>query len=687
MLFLDTETYNEKVDIKVGTYRYAETAQLNLLTYAHDNDPAALWDYTRDRVMPEELHYYLYETDEPICAHKADFDRLILHFTLGFPLDPRRWRCSMAKAYAHGLPGAIDKLTRILGIENRAMDKGEGRKMMLFFCKPQNGKRRTRATDPAKWIRYCTYALDDIEDMRDIWNKLPDWNYRGKELELWHLDQTINDRGIYVDRALCTTAVQAARHTKNRANWEMRSYSNGNVDTVDQRDKLLNLLLNEHGVVLPDMAASTLERRLNDESLPEVVHELIKLRLVTAKSSTTKYRAFINATSKDGRVRGMMQFDGAQRTGRFSGKVVQLHNMARPDMPWEDIQFGIDAIKGGLLDVHFKGEEMRVLSNAVRGVLTAAPGKKLVVADLSNIEGRALAWLAGEQWKIKAFADYDAGTGPDLYNVAYSSSFGVPVDKVTKDERQIGKVEELSLGYRGAEGAFVSMGVNYGVDVGEAFPTVWRAASPELRKRAVSYHKWAAYNGIPVAYTLNLKPFLAACVIKIAWRDTNKRIVAYWDEVETAVLNALYNPGQIFDVLHVKVLYRDGWLRIRLPSGRIMCYPQMHAEDSGDKPKLSYMGINQYTKQWGKIRTYSGKLVENITQAMARDVLVHGMMLAEKAGYAIVLTVHDEIVAEVPDSEKYSAEELCRIMSTVPSWAPGLPLAAGGFETDRYHKE
>jgi DNA polymerase len=324
------------------------------------------------------------------------------------------------------------------------------------------------------------------------------------------------------------------------------------------------------------------------------------------------------------------------------GRLFQPQNLPRPTMKQEQIDFGIDAMKLDAEDLLFDNVA-ELCSSAVRGALIASPGHKLVVSDLSNIEGRVLAWLAGEEWKTEAFKQFDAGVGHDLYKLAYAKSFNKEAEDVTKDERQIGKVQELALGYQGSVGAFSSMAALYGVFLPE-----------DEVKRIVE-----------------------------AWRKAHSAVVALWYDLERAVKDAIRAPNKRFTVRDLSIGYKDNWLRIKLPSGRYLCYPNAGLNEGS----IVYEGVNQYTKKWETIETYGGKLVENVVQAVARDVLASGMFRAEAAGYAVCLHVHDELITETPDTDEYSVDELSRIMSTNPGWSLGLPLAAAGFETRRYKKD
>jgi len=430
------------------------------------------------------------------------------------------------------------------------------------------------------------------------------------------------------------------------------------------------------------MKADTLRRRVEDPNLPEGVRLLLALRLESTKTSTAKYKALVNATSADGRLRNTLQFAGAQRTARWAGRIFQPQNMPRPDMKQPEIDEGIDALKAGCAELFFSNT-MRLTANTVRGCIVAPPGKKLVIADLSNIEGRGLAFLAGERWKLKAFADFDAGVGEDLYKVAYGRSFNIDPKEATGQKRQIGKVMELGLGYEGGVAAFLTFAAVYQMDLEDLAKAVWATASHEALENAQGMWGWAKKKKRTLGLTMEV--YVACEVLKTAWREAHANTRALWAAAGEAVRLAIKNPGESFPIgQHLKARRDGAWLRLRLPSGRYLCYINPDVDDDG---QITYFGVNQYTRQWGRIKTYGGKLVENATQAFARDVLAYNMPAIEQAGYEIVLSVHDELLTETPDSEEFSADELGRMMATAPTWARGIPLAAAGFETTRYRKD
>jgi DNA polymerase bacteriophage-type len=327
---------------------------------------------------------------------------------------------------------------------------------------------------------------------------------------------------------------------------------------------------------------------------------------------------------------------------------------------------------------------MEVIANAVRGCIVAAPGKKLCIADLSNIEGRKLAWLAGERWKLKAFAAYDTGEGHDLYIMAYARAFGIDPADVQKWQRQIGKVMELGLGYEGGVAAFLTFAAVYNMDLQELADAVWAAArGTQALEDALGMWKWAEKKKRTLGLPMDV--YVACELLKKAWRDAHPMTVQLWHAAGDAVRSAIGRPGETFPIGNHLKARRDGaWLRIRLPSGRYLCYLHPEVADDG---QISYMGVDQYTRRWKRIKTYGGKLIENCTQAAARDVMAAGMQVAEDRGYPIVLSVHDELLTETPDSPDFTHEELAGIMATAPAWAEGIPLAAAGFETYRYRKD
>lgn len=685
ILWLDLETYSP-VPITNGTHAYAEQVEIMIFAWALDDGPVNVWDVTTGIKAPAPLRAALRDPDVLVCAHNSHFDRTVLRHALPELCPPLpRWRDTMVKAMAHSLPGALGTLCDILKIPtDQAKDKA-GRQYIQLFCKPRPAtskvRRATRETHPEEWVKFVEYAALDIHAMRAIDKKLPAWNYQAAELDLWHLDQTINDRGVAVDVELADCSIRAVERAQKILAARTSDLTLGIVQAATQRDALLKHLVAAYGIDLPDMQQSTIERRINDTDLPLELRELLAIRLQASTTSTSKYKTLAKAVSHDGRLRGTLQFNGASRTGRWAGRLFQPQNLPRPVLEQAAIDQGIDALKADCADLLFSNV-MELTSSAIRGCIIAPSGKKLVVADLANIEGRMLAWLAGEEWKLQAFREYDAGTGPDLYKLAYAKAFGIQPDAVSKDQRQIGKVKELMLGYEGGVGAYITGAATYKIDLEAMGEQAISSIPQNILNEANSALAWTKLNKRST-FGLTDRAWLVCDSFKRLWRYSNPAISSMWKELETAAVNAVVRPGVTYECRGLK-LRRDGaWLRIRLPSGRFLCYPSPQVEDG----KLSYMGINQYSRKWSRLKTYGGKLAENVTQAASRDVLAANMPGIEAAGYQIVLSVHDENITEAPDADEFNADHLAGLMATVPHWAEGLPLAAAGFEAYRYRKD
>lgn len=651
-LWLDTETFGT-IPIKHGAHRYAEAAEVLLVAIAVDDEPTDVWD-TQDTPDWRRDLQQMVDKAERVVIHNSAFDRTVLrHCGVEIPAD--KVEDTMVLALQHSLPASLGQLCDVLGVpQDKGKDK-EGRRHIQLFTKPapKNWKlrRATRDTHPDDWKAFIEYARRDVDAMRHIYGRIPRWNADGSEVDLWRIDQAINDRGITVDGDLARAAIRAFQRATRSLAARAAAITNGAVTSTTQRDVLLAYLRDKRGVETDDLTKATVEKLLKG-NLEPVARELLEIRQQAAATSPAKYGALIDAASSDGRLRGTIQFCGASRTGRDAGRIFQPQNLPRsPD--WFDggvQEATIEAFKQDCEDVIYDNVSERC-AFAVRGCLVAAQGHKLVIADLSNIEGRVLAWLAGEQWKIEAFKAYDRGEGPDLYKVTAGRILGKDPFDVTKEERQNqGKVPELAGGYGGGLGAYRTMG-------GETF----NAMDDERIMEIVH-----------------------------AWRKAHPATKKLWYDVEGAVRDALRAKGDSVEVRGLlRCDYVDGpdgvgYARIRLPGGRYLCYRDMQVDDAG---KLTYEGVNQYTRKWERLETYYGKLVENIVQAVARDVFMSGMRRAELNGYPVVLRVHDELVCEVPDDPSFTHERLADMMSTNPGWSVGLPLAAAGFEAYRYRKE
>lgn len=656
-LWIDLETFSE-TPIAHGTYRYTADCEVLLVAWAIDDGPVQVWDVTLKQRAPDALRAAVRDPNVRVIAHNAMFDRNALRLgNLKVEIPIERWECTMVQALSHSLPGKLSALCDLLKVPHEDAKLASGADAIRMFCMPQpknvSLRRFTRHTHPTEWDEFVRYAGRDVQAMRAARARMPNWNWQPRDIAAWHYDQRINDRGFQVDTELAEAAVKAcavaARDNADRTS----ELTDGRVERVTQRDRLKEFLA-EHGVDLPDMTKSTLERRIDDPNLPWALRELLALRLSGAKNSTSKYRSLLRAVSDDGRLRGTMQMRGAARTGRDAGRTFQPQNLPRPKAKAEAIEQWIECVKAGNTDL-LEYDDVQFAADAIRGVIVAPPGKKIVQADYSNVEGRIVAWLAGVQWKLQAFRDYDTilGTdargepirkGPDLYRATYAKAFSKPIGEVTGDERQIGKVIELSAGYQGAVGAFQTMAAVYGVEVSDD---------------------------------------KAAGLVR-AWREAHPEVVKLWYALDRGVQDAIQHEGRVVQVNDkLRVVRRGAWLKIQLPSGRCLSYPHVGFDNHG---AIEYAGQDQYTRKWSRILTYGGKLFENVVQAIAADLLWAAIPRAEAAGYAVILRVHDELLTETPDTPDYNAAGLGRLMTEHPKWAAGLPLATGGFETKRYRK-
>ena len=651
-LWLDLETYSD-IPIKNGAHKYAETAEVLLVAWAIGDEPVEVWD-VQDLVHWREALQSTINKVDRVVIHNSAFDRTVLrHCGVDVPVE--KIDDTMITALAHSLPGSLGQLCDVLGVpQDKSKDKA-GRRYIQLFTKPcpKNWKirRATRETHPDEWNAFIEYARLDVDAMRNVHGRLPYWNNTHGERYLWQLDQRINDRGVAIDLDFAQSAIGAFSRATRSLAARAAALTDGVVSSTTQRQKFIDYLRDVRGFNTEDLTKGTVESLLKSDLDPKV-RELLEIRQQAAATSPAKYKVLIEATSSDGRLRGTIQFCGAARTGRDAGRIFQPQNLPRsPDWFNGEVQeLTIAAFKHDCEDIIYDNVSERC-AFAVRGSLLAAPGKKLVIADLSNIEGRVLAWLAGEDWKIEAFKEYDKGVGPDLYKVTAGRILNKDPFEVTKTERQNqGKVPELAGGYGGGLGAYRKMG-------GDTF----NAMDDETIGGIVQ-----------------------------AWRAAHPATKRLWYDVEAAVRYAVREPGLSFEVRGLlRVDTAKGpddvdYVRIRLPSGRYLCYRNMHINEDG---QLVYEGINQYTRKWELLETYYGKLVENIVQAIARDVFMSGMLRAEEEGYGVVLRVHDELVCEVPDEPSYTHTRLAEMMATNPSWSVGLPLAAAGFESYRYRKE
>ena len=692
-LYLDLETYSE-TPITHGTHAYAESAEIMLCAWALDDGPVAVIDLT-DYGDLEPVIGALEDDDITVVIHNSHFDRTVIRHVWGIDIPTSRIHDTMVHAMAHSLPGALGTLCDILGLPtDKAKDK-DGKKLINLFCKPLGKNRRLRRADrtthPAEWERFKDYAAQDVEAMREVMKRMPSVNMTSDERNLWQLDQKINDRGVAIDMDLVDAAIDAVGAAQVELAEQTLALTEGDVASTTKTAALRLQILEMFGIDMPDLRMATVEKTIADPSTPPAMVELLNVRLQASSTSTSKYKVLRRGTSTDGRLRGTLQFDGASRTGRWAGRLFQPQNLPRPTLKQPAIEAGIEALKAGC--AHLTTDNvMELTSSAIRSCIVAPPGKKLVVADLANIEGRVQAWLANEEWKLQAFRDFDTivsvddrgkatRLGPDLYKLAYSKSFGISPNDVTDDQRQVGKVQELALAYEGGVGAFATFAGAYSINLDDLTYKVLADAPAEIVAKADNFLEWAKKEKRPT-YGLTEDTFVACDVLKRVWREAHPSISGYWGRLKDAVLQALYTRGETYVTLGLKIKAGKNWLLITLPSGRTLCYPSPKIIDGA----VTYKGIDQFTRKWTRQHTHGGKLFENLCQAIARDVMAANMPLIEAAGYEITLTVHDEIISEAPDTPEFNSDHLASLLSANPTWAPDMPLAAAGFETYRYRK-
>lgn len=646
-LSCDIETFSDVDLIRCGVYKYADSPNFEMLLFAYavDDGDVHIIDIAGGEELPEEIIQAIKSDTVVKTAYNAQFERVCLSRYLKLPegeyLNPQSWYCTAVQAAELALPLSLADVGSVLGLERQKMT--EGKELIKYFCVPckptkSNGNRtRNRPChDINKWETFKKYCMRDVDVERQIADKLKMYPISDEEHRLYVLDQIINDRGVLVDSELAEQAVKL-NSIQMAVAVEQAYMITGleNPNSVTQ----LKQWLKEKGVEIESLSKKSV-KSLADETDGDV-SEMLKLRLLMAKTSVKKYEAVIRSVCSDNRVHGMMRFCGANRTGRWSGNILQPQNLPQNHLP--DLTLARDIVKDGdfeMLDMMF-GNVPNVLSELIRTVLIPKPNHRFIVADFSAIEARVLAWIAGEQWRIDTFKN-----GGDIYCASASKMFKVPVEKhgVNGELRQKGKISELACGYGGSVGALKNMGaVEMGVQENEL-------------------------QGL-----IN------------DWRNANPHIVRFWYEVGNAAMKAIKEKTTV-PLGKLVFAYERGILFIRLPSGRRLSYikPRIGTNRFGGD-SITYMGINS-AKKWDRLETFGGKLTENIVQGTARDLLANALINAANAGYDTVFHVHDEIICEVPNGYG-SVDELCKLMCIKPEWADGLPLNADGFECEYYKKE
>ena len=638
-LSIDIETFSEASLSSTGVYRYAADPSFTILLFAYSVDagPVQIVDLAQGESLPAEVEAALSDPSVQKWAFNAQFERVCLSAYLGEKLDPRGWYCSMVWATYAGIPLNLAGVAQALHLETEKMT--EGKDLIRKFSQPckatkSNGGRTRNLPEHAMedWETFKAYCVRDVEVERAIASRLSPLPMPSFEWENYWRDQRFNDLGVGIDVELASKAVEADLEIKEALYTQMRHWTG--VENPQSVTQLLGWL-QEHGAQLPSLAKADVASAL--EEADGNVADVLAARLEIAKSSVKKYEKMLDCVCPDGRAHGLLQFMGAGRTGRWAGRLVQVQNL--PRQTFGDLEEAAALVKAGQADMLgvLWGSAPNVLSELIRAAFVAAPGHRFLVADFSAIEARVIAWLAGEQWVLDLFKN-----GGDIYCETGTRMFGQEVKKHSP-LRQRAKVAVLACGYQGGVGALKAMG-------GEK---------------------------------LGLGEDEMASIVD-AWRKANPRIAQMWWDVNRAALEAIKN-GTSQMVGRIKVYQKLGALVIALPSGRELIYPSPRVgENRFGGESITFMGLG-LNRKWGRIETYGGKLVENIVQATARDVLAHSMATLEAAGYPTVMHVHDEVITEVPYG-RGSVEELCTLMSQGPKWSKGLPLAAEGFESTYYKK-
>ena len=730
-LYLDFETFSEADLKKVGSYAYAEhpSTEVLICTYAFDDEPVRVWDCTDGSDMPGDLHRALRRLVKPnsrikmVWHNGSMFDRLIMKHCWDFDIPVGNTIDTMIWAFRHALPGSLDALCEVLGVSADSAKDKRGKALIQRFSKPtpKNYKirRYTAETHPDEWALFIKYAVSDITAMREVFHKLPRWGNSEFEDRVLELDQLINDRGFKVDVALAEAAIEAVEKHKAQLQEEAQRKYGGSLTGKDFLP-ILRELAPAHRI--HNAQKSTLHDLLADDDLPDDARTIIEMRLGAASTASTKYNPLLLGRSSDDRRRGCLQYGGAKRTLRWAGKGFQPQNLARGYYHDDELDKGISALLKGR--AHRRFDVAKLTASTVRSCIIPEAGHKFVVADYSNVEGRGLAWLAGEETALDTFR-----AGLDIYCVTAGKMFGMDPDDIKKnfkEIRQIGKACELGLGYEGGVGAFVTFAKNLGLDLIEmaktmdgTFPDhIWAATARGYEWARIQEAKRPPHPGEKddrPSYILDKKVWRTCDAIKRMWRESHPETVAFWRDLKDGILAAVRNPGREFWAgAHLR---RNGerairiwrtvefdssgrkvpgwWLCMELPSGRVLSYPGIgvsvtkETDEDGrvnTNVRIKYQGENQLTRQWTTLYTHGGKACENIVQALCRDLLAYAMINVEGGGYPIVLSVHDELVCETPDTADYTVHDLEKLMCALPEWAEGFPLVAEGQELKRYAK-
>ena len=643
-LSIDLETYSDQPLAKTGVYRYVESPDFEILLFAYSVDGGSVQqiDLACGEKIPSEILSALEDETVTKWAFNANFERICLSRFLGYPtgdyLEPDSWKCSMVWAAYMGLPLSLEGVGAVLGLEKQKLT--EGKDLIKYFCQPcaptkTNGQRTRNLPEhaPDKWLAFKRYNIRDVETEMSIQARLSKYPVPDSVWEEYHLDQEINDRGVGLDMELVRQAIQMDGRSRSELTQAMKELTSlDNPNSVQQMKQWLA----DNGVETDTLGKKAVAELL--KTVPPQLQKVLTLRQQLAKSSVKKYQAMETAVCADGRARGMFQFYGANRTGRWAGRIIQMQNL--PQNHLDDLSEARGLVRVGDFDaLEMLYEDVPdTLSQLIRTAFVPQENRKFIVADFSAIEARVIAWLAGEKWRQDVFAE-----GKDIYCASASQMFGVPVEKhgVNGHLRQKGKIAELALGYGGSVGALKAMG----------------------------------------ALEMGLQEDELPALVS-AWRQANPKIVQFWWAVDRAVMGAVTRKtttkthGIIFSA-------RNGMLFITLPSGRSLAYvkPKI-GENRFGGDCITYEGVGG-TKKWERMESYGPKFVENIVQATSRDILCYAMQTLRCC--SIVMHIHDEVVIEA--DRRMSLQAVCDQMGRTPPWAKGLQLRADGYETDFYKKD
>ena len=643
LMGIDIETYSSAPLPRCGVYRYCDAPDFGILlfSYAFDDEPVQTIDLVCGETLPKEVVSALADPGIIKVAYNAQFERVCLSRYLGHWLDPHQWRCTMVMAAYLTLPGRLADAAVALGTTEKKME--EGKDLIRYFsvpCKPtkaNGGRTRNRPGDaPEKWAVYRQYNAQDVETERAIRKALEKYSLPEQEWELYALDQQINDRGVRVDRLLVKQAMRVDQAFSEQAFQRAKELTGlENPGSVNQ----LKAWLADQ-----DLPMESLARKIVQEKAVQtdgIVAELLNLRLELSKTSVKKYEAMARCVCRDGRVHGLLQFYGANRTGRWAGRLVQAQNLPQNHLP--DLDLAREIVKTGdeeLLDTLFASVP-GTLSELIRTAFIPKDGCRFLVSDFSAIEARVLAWLANEEWVLEEFR----GKGK-IYEATASRMFHIPQESIVKgnpnyEYRQKGKQATLSCGYGGGVGALKAMGAKMPEDEMQPLVDAWRAANPN--------------------------------------------IVAFWSALDRAARTVIRRKTSAY-VGKVTLYWQDDKMFMRLPSGRNLCYQSPHFTGNRfGSDAIGYYAPNA-AGQMVVQETFGGKLAENATQAIARDILAHALLTLEKNGYPVIFHVHDEAVIEMSIGQG-ALEEACRLMAIAPNWAEELPLRADGYECMYYRKD